>query len=145
MYPGTPVLGAAPGGVGGHLVPAAAGPRRASSADWSASAADAARRAGLLTGRDLVRQLSARAELNAGDAWRLARSLERSRSSGAAVMRSKLGKPPRRPLPNDRADQTRAVQRWARRVTGKAAGIRAVRLALAELHSNHAARARGRS
>lgn len=144
MYPGTPVLAAAPGGVGGRPVPPAAGLDRASSADWSGGAAADARRAGLLTGRDLVRRLSARAELDPADAWRLARSLDRSRSSGAAVMRARLGKPPRRPLPKDPADQTRAVQRWARRVTGKAAGIRAVRLALAQLHSNHGARARRR-
>ena len=79
-----------------------------------------------LSGRDWARTARCATWLSASDARLIARHM-RSRRAGAAVMREVIGLP-HLGLPSGprySADRCRAVMRWARSVTGKAAGINA--------------------
>lgn len=129
VYPGSPARAAAPGGVGGG-VPALPRVLRTGDRVECGALAGNGRGSVVLTGRDWTRSTRCADELSPADGARLVRSLASSSCTGAAVMRQVLGKPPARPLPKDKADRTRAVMRWTRRVLGVPAGIRAARAAI---------------
>ena len=129
VNPGSPARELTRGGVGGGVAPLPRVLRTGDRVEAGALAADA-RGAVVLTGRDWTRSSRCAAELTAADGARLVLRLASSSCTGAAVLRQAMGKPAGQPLPNDRADRTRAVMRWTRRVLGVPAGIRAARAAI---------------
>lgn len=77
-----------------------------------------------LGGRDWARKARSGGPLSEAEAMAIAAHVAAQRSAGAAVVASRAGRRPSRPLPSDSGDRTRAVFRLTHRVIGRPVGIR---------------------